>query len=79
MANDPAPVLQDLFRAVFNLSATEDVTSVSQETRPEWDSLATVTLVTAIESEFNFELDPVDALELTSYDAVLAYVRRRVG
>jgi acyl carrier protein len=34
-----------------------------------WDSLAHVSLVAAIESEFNMTLDAADALRMTSYRA----------
>ena len=61
--------LQGIFRAVFNLDDTMDVTRVSQTSEKRWDSLAHVTLVAAIESEFNLKLDLSEALRLTSYEA----------
>jgi acyl carrier protein len=61
--------LQDIFRAVFSLPATCDVTQVRQSSEDRWDSLAHVSLVAAIESEFDIVLDAGDTLRMTSYDA----------
>ena len=40
-----------------------------QINQKNWDSLAHVSLVTAIESEFEVTLDAADALRMTSYQA----------
>jgi len=61
--------LQEIFRAVFDLPATDDVTRVRQVSARKWDSLAHVTLVAAIESEFNLSIDTADTLRMTSYEA----------
>lgn len=66
--------LQDVFRAVFNLSVTDDVRKVRQVNHPAWDSLAHVTLVGAMESEFGISIDVADSLDITSYDAALLYL-----
>jgi acyl carrier protein len=61
--------LQEIFRAVFDLPATDDVARVRQVAERKWDSLAHVTLVAAIESEFNVSIDTADTLRMTSYEA----------
>jgi acyl carrier protein len=61
--------LQDIFRAVFELSEDFDVTGLDQTNSPRWDSLDHVSLVTAIESEFGLSLDAADQLRMTSYVA----------
>jgi acyl carrier protein len=61
--------LQDIFRAVLQLPPTRDVTAVRQLGEQTWDSLAHVTLVAALESEFGVNIDTADALEMTSYEA----------
>lgn len=61
--------LQDVFRAVFELAPGADATRVRQINQKNWDSLAHVSLVTAIESEFEVTLDAADALRMTSYQA----------
>jgi acyl carrier protein len=61
--------LQDIFRAVFEMPGSTEVTSLRQMNTPNWDSLAHVSLVTAIESEFGVSLDAADQLRMTSYAA----------
>ena len=61
--------LQEIFRVVLELPPTADVTGVQQGSGHNWDSLAHVSLIAAIESEFNTTIDAVDALCLTSYQA----------
>jgi acyl carrier protein len=61
--------LQDIFRAVFELSGSADVSLVRQISEPRWDSLAHVSLVAAVESEFGISIDAADALRMTSFNA----------
>lgn len=69
--------LQEIFRSVFDLAPDRDASGVDRSNQPNWDSLAHVTLVAAIESEFGVELDTVDALELTSFQAAEKVLARR--
>ena len=59
--------LQEIFRAVFELIPGTDVTRVRQSNEPKWDSLAHISLITAVESEFGVTLDAMDAMRMTSY------------
>ncbi len=61
--------LRDIFRAVFELKPGTDPTRVRQINEPNWDSLAHVSLVAAIESEFGISLDAADELRMTSFQA----------
>ena len=69
--------LQDIFRAVFELSGYADVTNLDQTNSPRWDSLDHVSLVTAIESEFGLSLDAADQLRMTSYAATALLLEER--
>ena len=69
--------LQDIFRAVFELSASTDVSGVRQINERKWDSLAHVSLVAAIESEFGINIDTVDALRMTSFAATRLLLEER--
>jgi acyl carrier protein len=62
--------LQEIMRVVLKLPADADVSNVEQELVASWDSLAHVTLMLAIESEFGISIDLADQLELTSYAAI---------
>lgn len=69
--------LEAVFRAVFELPETADVRRLQQINYPRWDSLAHVTLVSAIENEFAVSVDLADSLDLTSFEAVLVYLEER--
>lgn len=69
--------LQDIFRAVFEMPATTDVTNLRQLTTTSWDSLAHVSLVAAIESEFGVSLDAAEQLRMTSYAATEALLQEK--
>lgn len=69
MTAQNAERLQDIFRAVFEMPQGVEASGVRQLNTPQWDSLAHVTLVTAIESEFGISLEATDQLRMTSYTA----------
>lgn len=69
--------LQEIFRAVLELPPGADVTGVQQGSPQNWDSLAHVSLIAAIESEFNTTIDAGDALFITSYQATTALLGER--
>ena len=71
--------LQEIFRSVFELAPTADVTGVRRLTEPKWDSLAHVSLVAAIESEFGVELDTADALAITSFRATELVLQEKLA
>ncbi len=63
--------LPQIFRYVLGLSGDTDVSEIMQIREVRWDSLATVTLVAALESEFHLRLDSRDIERLTSYQSTL--------
>jgi len=77
MPNDTRARLEEIFRAVFNAPAAVDVTVAQQKKTPEWDSLAHVMIVTAIESEFGITLDADEQLRMTSFEATAALLTER--
>ncbi len=77
MTPDTDAKLQDLFRAVFKIEPDVDVTRVEQDNCPGWDSLAHVMLMGALESEFGIVVDVAETIDLTSYEAVAAYVEEK--
>lgn len=71
--------LGEIFRAVFELSDDVDVRNVRQVTSTEWDSLGHVSLVTALESEFEIEISAMDSIDITSYEAAKLVVGDRMA
>jgi acyl carrier protein len=77
MANATTEKLQEVFRAVFELPPTADVTHLDQTTQSNWDSLGHVNLVAALESEFNISLDTADTLRIHSFETALQLLEER--
>jgi acyl carrier protein len=64
------------FAAVFPALTLEEIPGISVESVGVWDSLATVTLASVIQDEFNVDIDPSDLRELASFEAFQTYLRR---
>ncbi|MCC7127087.1 MAG: acyl carrier protein [Acidobacteria bacterium] len=77
MTSENEQKLADVFRAVMNLEPGAPVAHLRQLNTPAWDSMAHVSLVAALESEFGIAVDIVESLELTSFDAVKVYLAER--
>lgn len=71
--------MAEVFRAVFELPADADPTQIRQVTTKAWDSLGHVSLVAALESEFEVEITAVDSIEITSYEAAHLLVEELVA
>lgn len=69
--------LQDILRAVLDLDPAIDATCVRQQGFAAWDSLAHVTIVAALESEFGVNVDAADSMQLTSYAAIRRYLQQQ--
>lgn len=69
--------LKEIFRAVFEVPPATDVSRMEQKAHPNWDSLCHVTLVAALESEFNITLDTADALRITSFETTRQLLEER--
>jgi|HubBroStandDraft_6_1064221.scaffolds.fasta_scaffold1383048_1 acyl carrier protein len=66
--------LLDCFAAVFPSLSREQIERAEQANLPEWDSIATVTLITVIEDEFHVEIPATEIENLVSFDNVLKFV-----
>lgn len=67
MSDDQLSSLEEIFRFVFELPDGADPRGVEQSTEEKWDSASHVSLVVALESEFDVEIDAGEALRLTSF------------
>ncbi|HKS06206.1 MAG TPA: acyl carrier protein [Gemmatimonadaceae bacterium] len=79
MTSPSSPRLQAIFRAVFEMPDGTDVSSLRQLHTPKWDSLAHVSLVAALESEFGVSLDASDQMRMTSYAATEALLQEKAA
>lgn len=56
-----------IFAETFNVDASQLNDDFGIETVPNWDSVTQLSLVTAVEDEFNIMLDTDDILDFKSY------------
>jgi acyl carrier protein len=63
------------FQAVFPEQDEKALAGLSQATYPNWDSLASVTIVRLIEEQFGVQMDLFDLEELDSFAAMEKYIR----
>ena len=75
--DQPDTKLREIVRVALELPADADVTTAQQDGLDSWDSLAHVSLMLAIESEFALSIDLADQMQLTSYPAIRRYLEER--
>ncbi len=73
------PRVAACFLNVFPELAEADVTRASQASLAQWDSVAHVTLLSAIAEEFQIELDEESFESLASYLLIVDFVEGRLG
>jgi len=76
---DIEPRVLRCFQNVFPGVGSARLSQATLETLPEWDSVAHVTLLSALAEEFQIELDEEWFESLTSYQTVLELVRTHTG
>lgn len=64
------------FAAVFPDRSREEIASATRESIPEWDSLASITLLTLVQQEFHIDIDLFELDEIGSFPALSDYLRR---
>jgi len=69
MTQEESARLEEIFRVVLDLPDGSDVSNVRRIATRRWDSLAHVSLIAAIESEFGLQLDTAGSERLTSFQA----------
>jgi acyl carrier protein len=69
--------LEEIFRIVLDLGADYDVLSARRLVEPNWDSLAHVSIVAAIESEFGLNLESADMERMSSFAATRLLLKEK--
>jgi acyl carrier protein len=67
--------LTECFAAVFPSLTPDEIQRSNSLSIPEWDSMATVTLVALINEEFGIEIAPEDYNLATSFALLRDYVK----
>jgi acyl carrier protein len=68
--------LTHCFANVFPDLRPANIPGASAESLSAWDSVAHITLLSAISEEFGLEFEVEDYEELTSYAAILGYLEK---
>jgi acyl carrier protein len=81
---EPSPVtdaelLDRTVRSALALPAQVDLSGIAYGTTDEWDSVAHMQLILAIEEAFGITLDPDDVVEMNSYASTTRILRERHG
>jgi acyl carrier protein len=71
--------LKRVIGAVLNLPAEEIDEHTSSDSIGQWDSLAQLNLILALEEEFGIEIPDEEAAELTSYPLIRLVVNEQLG
>jgi acyl carrier protein len=71
--------LRECFRTVFEGMSDEQIETAVRADVAEWDSLATLTLLTVVEEEFELQFDDETDGDLDSFAALRSAVERRVA
>jgi acyl carrier protein len=71
--------LQSCFATVFPGLSAAEIPRASHTSVANWDSLATVTLVSVIEEEFSISIPPEDFEYMISFELVMDCLKRRAG
>lgn len=71
---DTSERLSQCFTAVFPTLSQGTLETAMPATVEGWDSVATVTLMSVIEEEFQIQIDPEDIEHLLSFGKALVYV-----
>ena len=74
---DETSVLTRCFAAVFPGLDEDQIVTASVDTVPEWNSLASVTLIAVLEEQFGLDIPELDIPELGSFAAVRDYLRKK--
>jgi acyl carrier protein len=65
-----------VFKEVLEINGAVDTSSLRYNETASWISLAHITLVSALEGEFDIMLEPDDILAMSSYDKAVKIVRK---
>jgi acyl carrier protein len=71
--------LRGVFRASLNLPVDFDVDALEYRAIDKWDSLAHMTLIAALEDEFDIMIDTADVIDLSSFTKARELLERSVA
>lgn len=73
--NTTEQTIKEIFRALFSFTDTKVIESLSIESEEQWDSMKQLSIITAIENEFDIFIDASEASKLSSYQIILEFLK----
>ncbi len=77
MLSENKAKLESVFRTVLELPAHHDVENVRQIARRNWDSLAQISILLGIESEFGIRLSSAEQERMTSFKSAMLLLEEK--
>ena len=71
--------VKKVMSAVFNVSLDKITSQSSQDSIESWDSLQSMTLVVALEEEFDLFFSENDIARIIDWDSIIKIVRRELN
>lgn len=66
--------VQYIFSELFPSSMEDSLEALNMDTESAWDSMKQLSIITAIENEFDIFIDVGDAVKLTTYKAIINFL-----
>jgi len=70
--------IKKVIAAVFNMDQSQINEGTSVDTLEDWDSLKHMTLIVALEEEFDIEFDQAEYFKLTDYRSIRNCLEKKV-
>ena len=67
-------LITQILKTVLKLDASTEIRQLEADNLEQWDSLAQVNIVAALESQFDIFVETEDAQAMTSFDAICTYI-----
>ena len=77
MTKETTYILSEIFKIVFELNEDENPQNIRKINEIRWDSIVTITLVTAIESEFKIKIDVSDVERFSSFQSIQLLINEK--
>lgn len=71
--------LCECFKSIFPDMEEDQIVTVSKSSHVEWDSLATVTLISLIEEEFDMKIPVEDDVDFSSFELIQDYLEEHTN
>lgn len=71
--------LKEIMALVFKVPAESIHASSSQDDIENWDSIGTIMLITAIEEEFEIEIEQEDILEMLNFQLIQMKIEEKLN